>query len=482
MALLSRFGPLVAYRELRHEYDRAILVLAAGDLVASFGFSLVFPFLTIYLTTVIGASATESGLVLGLYSIASIGSNAAGGWLADRIGRKAVMVGSITLTSLIVAAMGQVHDLVGIGALTLGLGLVDPAFVPAARAAVADVVPPERRQRAYGLLGVAASIGWIGGPAIGAGLSTLGYPILFSISGAILLGYTAILLAAFRETRPQAGMDAAGRTSPLDASARDASARDASARASAHAFAADNDGGTSSAGASALQEPQVVHGPVFVASGRREGREPVPDARWLFMAFLPIGVLIHAATFQWVSTLPIHASRDLGVSTTTWGLLFAFNGILIVLFQLRLSTLTEGWRKPVTMALGLGMYAAGYLAVAAAHVPGLTTAVLGSVVIFATLGEMLVFPVEPAFVSDLSPLHLRGRYQGVFGAAAGLGSAVGPPLGGLALDRLADPLPWVAIAACGAVASGALLWLATRMGTGGGEARGASRDVSGGRA
>jgi uncharacterized membrane protein (DUF485 family) len=77
VALISRLGPLAAYRELRSDFDRTILVLAAGDLVASFGFSLVFPFLTIYLTTVIGASATQSGLVLGLYSVASIASNAA---------------------------------------------------------------------------------------------------------------------------------------------------------------------------------------------------------------------------------------------------------------------------------------------------------------------------------------------------------------------------------------------------------------------
>jgi MFS family permease len=454
VALLSRFGPLVAYRELRHEYDRAIFVLAAGDLVASFGFSLVFPFLTIYLTSVVGASATQSGLVLGLYSVASIGSNAAGGWLADRVGRKAVMVGSITLTSLIVAAMGQVHDLVGIGALTLALGIVDPAFVPAARAAVADVVPAERRQRAYGLLGVAASIGWIGGPAIGAGLATLGYPILFSIAGAILLGYTAILLVAFRETRPEVEPGSVDRAPAASAVT-----------------------------SSALQEPQVVHGPVFVPAQRPETVDSIDRARWVFVAFLPIGVLIHAATFQWVTTLPIHASRDLGVSTTTWGLLFALNGLLIVLFQLRMSTLTERWRKPVTMALGLALYTLGYVAVAAAHVPGLTVVVLASIVALVTFGEMLVFPVEPAFVSDLSPLDVRGRYQGVFGAAAGLGSAIGPPLGGLALDGLADPLPWLAIAACGAVASGSLLWLATRMGPSNGGSRLTPRGaMSGGRA
>jgi len=40
-------SPFRAVAELRHEFPRVVLVLAAGDLVASFGFSLFFPFLTL---------------------------------------------------------------------------------------------------------------------------------------------------------------------------------------------------------------------------------------------------------------------------------------------------------------------------------------------------------------------------------------------------------------------------------------------------
>ena len=68
-----------------------------------------------------------------------------------------------------------------------------------------------------------------------------------------------------------------------------------------------------------------------------------------------------------------------------------------------------------------------------------------------------------AFISDLSPRHLRGRYQGIFGAVAGIGAAAGPPLGGLALDTLPDPLPWLATAVCAVLAAVGLLWLASGM-------------------
>jgi hypothetical protein len=126
---LARLPPLRAARELREEFDRTVFVLATGDLVASFGFSLIFPFLTIYLTTELGASAAEAGAILGAYAVASIGSTAVGGWLADRIGRKIVMVVSITLTALVILGLGQARDLAVVALLTLVLGLVDPPFI-----------------------------------------------------------------------------------------------------------------------------------------------------------------------------------------------------------------------------------------------------------------------------------------------------------------------------------------------------------------
>jgi MFS family permease len=144
-SFVERVPPVRAFRELRRDFDRLVLVLAAGDLVANFGFALVFPFLTIYLVETLGASAAEAGLVTAVYSVCSIASGAAGGWLADRVGRRRVMMVSVAISGVVIALMGRATDLAQIAALTMVLGIVDPAFVPAARAAVADVVPEERR-------------------------------------------------------------------------------------------------------------------------------------------------------------------------------------------------------------------------------------------------------------------------------------------------------------------------------------------------
>ena len=418
--LVARSGPARAFAELRRDFPRVVFVLAAGDLVASFGFSLIFPFLTIYLVQAFGASAFEAGLVIAGYSVCSIFSGAAGGWLADRVGRRPVMIVSVGITGLVVLLMGQAGDLAQIAVLTLVLGMIDPAFIPAARAAIADVVPEERRPRAYGLLAVAASVGWIAGPAIGAGLSRLGYPLLFAIAGVIITLYALIALRWLPETRPT------GEQVPA----------------------------ASDAGAAAATDPPRDDGIAV------EGPAPVRPTLVL-AAFLPLAVVLHGASFVWVTTLPIAASTSLGVSTDTWGILFSLNGLIIVLFQLRVATAAERRSKPLMMALAALLYSGGYALVAATTAtPAMAVAGLAGVIVLVTMGEMLLYPLEAAFVSDLAPVASRGRYQGIAYAAGSLGAALAPPITGWVLDRVPGPAIWLLTAAAAGLCAVGLALLA----------------------
>src|SRR5665811_339572 len=111
-------------------------------------------------------------------------------------------------------------------------------------------------------------------------------------------------------------------------------------------------------------------------------------------------------TFLWVTTLPIYAAGSLGLPTPIWGLLFGLNGLLIVLFQLRIATACERRSKPRIMATAVFLYAVG-LAPIALLSP--STAVVGLAITIAvvTVGEMLIGPTIAAFVSDLSPVNRR---------------------------------------------------------------------------
>ena len=412
MSRLSELPPLRVVRELRREFDRTVLVLVAGNFVAQFGWSLVVPFFSIYLTSRLGASTAQAGLVVGVYGIASIISNALGGWLADRFGRKRVIVLSSSLTAVVIGSMGQVHDLAWITALAIVLGFVDPPFVPAARAAVADVVPRQRRARAYALIGVAANAGGIAGPSIGAGLSILGYPLLFGVAGLIIGAYAVILAVGLLETRP-ARPEASSSEPVSEVHTRD-------------------------------ERPAQI---LPRGSSKGLGRVGV------FGVFLVLVIFIHAVTSQFFVALPVHAYRELGISTATWGLLFAFSGIIIVVFQLRISSAWEHRSKPLFVALGMAAFLVGYLVVAAIPGAALAIPMLLGTVILVSLGQMLIYPIELAFVADLSPAHLRGRYQGFLGAATGLGFAIGAPTGGAILDASRGSAAWLVFAGIGALAA-----------------------------
>jgi MFS family permease len=77
-----------------------------------------------------------------------------------------------------------------------------------------------------------------------------------------------------------------------------------------------------------------------------------------------------------------------------------------------------------------------------------------------TFGEIVGSAVAPTIVADLSPIELRGVYQGVFGAAWGLSFFVGPLLGGWAYERFGSPVLWGGCFALGCLLTLAYLGLA----------------------
>jgi MFS family permease len=78
-----------------------------------------------------------------------------------------------------------------------------------------------------------------------------------------------------------------------------------------------------------------------------------------------------------------------------------------------------------------------------------------------TMGEATAFPAIPALVNDLTPLDLKGRYQGMVNAWASAGRALGPLFGGAVIDATSyTTLFIVATAAVGVVLLAlATLWL-----------------------
>ena len=113
------------------------------------------------------------------------------------------------------------------------------------------------------------------------------------------------------------------------------------------------------------------------------------------------------------------------------------------------------------MLLGLGFF----LTLFARSIPAYAATVL-----LWTLGEIAFNAVGPALVADLAPVHLRGRYNGVFGTSFGAAALVAPIIGTLTLEHLGEGWLW-----SGCLVASACLRAERSCSSAGGSRRGAQR-------
>ncbi|HUR06050.1 MAG TPA: MFS transporter, partial [Nonomuraea sp.] len=185
---------------------RPFWALWSGTLVNRLG-TMVMPFTGVYLTQARGVSVAGAGLVMAVYGAGSLISQLLGGWLTDRIGRRATLSGGMLATAGAMLALGYSTSLAAIIGSMFLLGLVIDVYRPASNALVADLVSPVERPRAYGLLFWAINLGYAVGMTAGGWLSDhLGKSrpgALFVVPGvAMILSIPFVLLALFAKTEP----------------------------------------------------------------------------------------------------------------------------------------------------------------------------------------------------------------------------------------------------------------------------------------
>ncbi|MER6668611.1 MFS transporter [Amycolatopsis japonica] len=171
------------------------------------------------------------------------------------------------------------------------------------------------------------------------------------------------------------------------------------------------------------------------------------------MAGLMLVSLVVAFVFlQSLATLPL-AMREDGLSPAGYGLVMAVNGIVIVVVQPLVGHRLGRWDPSRVLTFGILLTGLGFGATAFAS----TTLAYAACAVFWTLGEIVIQSVGVAIVAELAPPHLRGRYNGAYGTAAGLAAFVAP-LGGTQLLVLGAPVLWtVCLGLCLAAAVGQLL-------------------------
>jgi MFS family permease len=165
------------------------------------GFAIVVPYLYFYVEA-LGGSALTYGVLLASYSLASFVFTPLVARLSDRYGRRKILLAALAVSSFSYFLFG-VSELLWLLFLSRMLAGTTAATVPVAQAYVADVTTKNQRLQYLGLLGAAAGLAFIFGPALGGTLSSLfGYGVPSFLASA--LAFSNLVSAYFLLPEPKA--------------------------------------------------------------------------------------------------------------------------------------------------------------------------------------------------------------------------------------------------------------------------------------
>jgi len=178
-------------------WQRMLWILALAQLLSSVGFSMIFPFLPNYVTSLGAVSGISiafwTGAVFSAQAITMSIASPLWGAVADRFGRKPMLVRALIGGALVVTLMGFVSNAEQLVLLRAIQGIVS-GTVSAGNALVASLAPRNRMGYAMSVLQTASWGGVALGPVIGGILADqYGYASSFVITG-ILLAVGGILV------------------------------------------------------------------------------------------------------------------------------------------------------------------------------------------------------------------------------------------------------------------------------------------------
>ncbi|MFA5761255.1 MAG: MFS transporter, partial [Dehalococcoidales bacterium] len=179
-----------------------------------------------------------------------------------------------------------------------------------------------------------------------------------------------------------------------------------------------------------------------------------------FMMYIIITFLLLIGFGQMVSTLSVYSVDFAGFTTAQYGSLLTLNGIIVVLLQYPMASITSNRPKYKVLITGSLLVFAGLITFS--WVGSYTLAVLAMVML--SFGEITFSPVALSVVSDIAPKRQRGLYMGTFSLSETLGHATGPIVGGVLMDVFPkDPIfIWGGLGAFALAAAIGFLWWGKR--------------------
>jgi MFS family permease len=354
-----------------------------GMFLSTIGTSMIWPFLMIYVSEKLDQTLAAVASLLTINSVVSLGSAFIAGPIADRVGRKWVLVISLIGNGLVYLLLGQATTFSQFAILMVFWGIFSPLYRVGGDAMLADLIPPERRPDAFALLRMSNNVGIAIGPAIGGFIASSSYFIAFICAAAGLTSYGLLLAFFARETLPEKAQ-----TDPKP------------------------------------RHPFEGYGTVL----RDKHFLTATGGFWLAqMAVVPIWVL-----------MSVYVKENYGIAENQFGLIAATNAVMVILFQFPVTQQTKRFSPLAVMAAGTAIYTVATFCISLAS--GFWGFWLCMVLM--TSGELMLVPTASTYAANLAPPDMRGRYMSIYGLSWGVASGVSSPLGGFLNDRIGPKAIW----------------------------------------
>ncbi|WP_131767005.1 MDR family MFS transporter [Candidatus Protofrankia californiensis] len=402
-------------------FDRPVRLLFVNQFSINIGFYMLMPYLAAHLSGELGLAAWLVGLVLGARNLSQQGMFLVGGYLADRLGCKPLIVAGCLLRTVGFALLGVASSLPALLVASAATGLAGALFNPAVRAYLAAEAA-ERRVEAFAAFNVYYQAGILAGPLVGLLLTGVSFRLTCAVAASIFTVLSVLQLLAL-PNRPPAPSASATRSVRADWA--------------------------------------------VVARNRT------------FLLFAGAMSASYVLSFQIYLALPLHLRQVVGdgaPATAAITAVFVVSGLVAILGQLRLTAwCRRRWDSRRAIVAGVAVMGLAFVPLLVTAAPPLradpldaTTAGLGDyLVAFATavltaalltLGTAIAYPFEMDTVVVLARDRLVATHYGLYNSVAGVGITLGNLAAGAAFDGAAQApvLPWVLLVATGLVSAAAI--------------------------
>jgi MFS transporter, DHA1 family, multidrug resistance protein len=343
------------------------------------GFGIIIPVLPFYAEK-IGASPTQLGLLMAVYSLMQLLFAPMWGRISDRIGRKPVMMLGITGLAISFFLMAVSSELWMLFAARIIGGFLSAANMPTTQAYVADITTPENRGKGMGVMGAAIGLGFVFGPAIGGIFSKHSLSLPFYIAGISSLITLVLIFILLKESSTEES-----RREHLEKK---------------------------------LPFWHALHGNLSIL--------------FILQLFISLSLAGLETTFAYF------AAKKAGLDATNIGYIFMIMGLASAIVQGGLiGRLTKSFGEGVVIQGGIIVSAVGFAVILL--VDNFTTAAI-YLTIFG-IGNGVIRPCITSILTKSSKVG-HGSVTGMLSSFDSLGRIIGPPLGGW-LYSLSIGLPYI---------------------------------------